>query len=126
MKDIQNRADIELLINKFYKKVLVDDTIGYIFKDVVHLDWDVHIPIMYDFWETILLGEVKYKGNPMIKHIQLSKQETLKKEHFDQWLQLWEETIRSLFLGSKSEEAIERAQSIGALMLHKINQDNPQ
>lgn len=124
MRDIQNRADIEILINEFYKKILKDEVVGFIFTDVVKLNWEVHIPIIYDFWETILLGEIKYKGNPMIKHLELSRKERLKKEHFDQWFQLWEETIRSMFEGSKSDEAIERAKSIGALMLHKINQEH--
>ncbi len=32
MKDIENKADIEILINEFYDKVKMDDTIGYIFK----------------------------------------------------------------------------------------------
>lgn len=126
MEDIQSRADIELLINEFYQKILKDKVVGFIFTEVVKLDWEVHIPIMVDFWGSILLSEMKYKGNPMVKHIELSRKEGLTKKHFDQWLQLWEATIRSLFAGPKSEEAIERAKTIGALMLHKINQDNLQ
>ncbi len=73
MKDIQERKDIELLVDEFYKKVLKDDVIGHFFTEVVQLDWEKHIPIMYDFWETTLLGNIKYKGNPMVKHIELSK-----------------------------------------------------
>ncbi len=122
MKDIEKRTDIVLLIDEFYKKVLVDESIGFIFKDIVALNWDTHIPIMYDFWESILHGQANYKGNPMIKHLELSKKVLLNKTHFDKWLQLWSETNHSLFKGPKSEEAISRATSIGGLMLHKINQ----
>ncbi|WP_367274609.1 group III truncated hemoglobin [uncultured Lutibacter sp.] len=50
MKDINNREDIELLVNKFYEKVKVDETIGYIFNEIANINWDKHLPKMYDFW----------------------------------------------------------------------------
>ncbi len=122
MNDIQTRQDIEILIDKFYKKVIIDDVIGDFFTETVQLDWTVHIPIMYDFWESTLLSAGKYKGNPMIKHIDLSEKKQLKAEHFERWLKLWEETINEHFKGKKSEEAIMRAKQIGGLMNHKIQQ----
>ena len=48
-KDIANRTDIELLVNKFYDKVTADTTIGYIFTDVAKVNWELHLPRMYDF-----------------------------------------------------------------------------
>lgn len=122
MKDIQDRADIEFLINEFYKTVIDDQVIGYIFTDVVKLDWERHIPIMYDFWETTLLGAMKYKGNPMTKHIQLNRKESLQPEHFERWINLWETTTKANFSGEKANEAIQRAKSIAGLMMHKIKQ----
>ena len=50
MKAINNREDIELLVNKFYEKVKVDETIGYIFNEIANINWDKHLPKMYDFW----------------------------------------------------------------------------
>lgn len=123
MKDIQNRKDIELIIDKFYQKVLKDDVIKHFFTKAVSLDWEIHIPIMYDFWESILLDGNKYKGNPMIKHIDLSRKTPIEQLHLDRWLQLWEDNIRSAYEGKKAEEAIERAYSIGGLMLHKIKRN---
>ncbi|TBW30415.1 group III truncated hemoglobin [Gramella sp. KN1008] len=120
MKDIQNRKDIELLVDEFYKLVIKDEKIGHFFTRVVKLDWDHHIPVMYDFWESSLLGKMKYKGNPMIKHIELSKKETLKEEHFNRWLNLWEKTIRKHFEGKKAETAIQRGRQIAELMKFKI------
>lgn len=120
MKDIQNRADIEFLIEAFYKRVIIDDLIGYFFTKVIKLDWDKHIPVMYDFWETILLGNIKYKGNPMLKHIELNKKETLNAEHFDRWLSHWKNTINENFVGVKANEAIQRAKQIAELMKFKI------
>lgn len=122
MKDIENREDIELLIDAFYQQVVKDDLIGFFFTKVVKLDFERHIPIMYDFWETTLLGNWKYKGNPMVKHIQLNEKEPLSSEHFERWLQLWEDTLSRYFSGPKSEEAVKKAKQIGELMQFKIQQ----
>ena len=122
MRDIHSRKDIEFLVDSFYKKILIDEKIGFFFTEVVELDWDKHIPIMYDFWETTLLGKAKYKGNPMIKHINLHRKKIIKKEHFDRWLSIWKNTINASFDGEKSEEAIKKAEQIGGLMKFKIEQ----
>lgn len=123
-KDIEERRDIEVLVDAFYKKVVVDDVIGSFFTEVVELDWDKHIPVMYDFWETTLLGNMRYKGNPMIKHIELNRKEPLEARHFDRWLALWESTVRDNFRGIKADEAILRARQIGELMKFKIQQNS--
>jgi hemoglobin len=122
LKDIENSGDIRFLIDEFYKQVVNDDLIGHFFTEVVKLDWEVHIPVMNDFWGTILLGEIKYKGNPMWKHIELNEKDPLGAEHFERWLFLWETTIRKNFTGNKAEEAIQRARHIAELMKHKIQQ----
>ena len=36
MQDIENKQDIELLINEFYKKVMADPFIGPFFTKVAH------------------------------------------------------------------------------------------
>ena len=53
-RDIENRADIDLLMCEFYVKAMADDLIGHIFTDVARLDLDRHLPIIGDFWETLL------------------------------------------------------------------------
>ncbi len=54
---------------------------------------------MYDFWGSVLLGTNAYKGNPMIKHIQLNEKTPLQVAHFQRWLRLWEETVNECFEG---------------------------
>lgn len=120
MNDITSRTDIEKLVDHFYRKVVKDQVIGYIFTNVVQLDWEVHIPIMYNFWESILLGGAHYRGNPMLKHMDLNKKVKLKKAHFERWNYLWKETNEQLFTGPKSVEAITRARHISKLMMHKV------
>jgi hemoglobin len=122
LTDISTEDDIRTLIDSFYKKVIVDPVIGSIFTDVVKLSWEKHIPIMYSFWGTVLLGKNTYTGNPMIKHIDLDKKTELTALHFDTWLSLWEVTVNENFSGEKANEAIARAKSIAGLMLLKIEE----
>jgi hemoglobin len=119
MKDIESRKDIEQLVNEFYTKVLEDKKIGFFFNEIAHIDWAKHFPIMYDFWETILFDTMKYKGNPMTKHIVLSKKEPLTSEHFERWLLLWNQTVNENFTGDRASEAIKRAKMIADLMKYK-------
>lgn len=126
MREIRSREDIEFLVDTFYKKVLDDEVIGYIFTEVAKLDWDSHMPIMYDFWETMLLGNMLYKGNPMLKHIALDQKEKLTAQHFDRWIQLWRETLENHFTGEKATEAIQRAEMMRQLMQYKIEQSRNQ
>ena len=119
-KEITNRADIEFLIDAFYKKVVIDPKIGDFFNKIIVLDWAVHIPIMYDFWETVLLGHMKYKGNPVMRHIELNRKSALTEIHFSTWVALWRETINEHFEGKKADEAIDRAEKMEKLLLAKI------
>jgi len=120
MRDIEKRRDVELLVNTFYDKVKVNPTLGYIFNDVAQVDWPVHLPKMYDFWSSILLGEHSYSGNPMRKHVELGKLTSLTEREFSEWLSLFNQTVDELFEGEKAETAKIRAENIARLMLYKI------
>jgi hemoglobin len=120
-KDIANRQDIQVLIDSFYTKVRQDHVIGYIFNEIARVDWPHHLPIMYDFWEGVLFQKGGYAGNPMIIHKQLHQQSPLTKEHFDQWLKLFLETIGEHFEGEKAELARQRAISIATTIRIKIS-----
>jgi hemoglobin len=39
-RDIENRRDIETLVNHFYKKIKNDPIIRYIFTDIAHVNWE--------------------------------------------------------------------------------------
>ena len=120
--DILTKADIAELVDAFYVKVVADPVIGFIFTDVVALSWDEHIPIMNDFWGSILLATGEYHRNPMIKHLDLDKRVLLVDEHFDRWLELWKETINENFDGPRARFALERATQIARVMQAKIIQ----
>ena len=119
-KDIGNQQDIILLVNTFYEKVKRSEPIGYIFSDVAKVNWPQHLPVMYAFWSGILLGDTAYTGNPMTKHIALSKITPMTEVEFTEWLNLFTETVDELFEGEKATEAKVRSGNIARLMLHKI------
>lgn len=113
MKEIADRKDIILMVNSFYEKVKQDNLIGPVF---AHVDWPHHLPIMYNFWASMLLGEQSYQGNPFQKHVPLP----LKAGHFDQWLKLFVETVDENFEGDRAQEVKDRAQSIARVFQHKL------
>jgi hemoglobin len=118
--DLQNRADIELLVNCFYDKVKQDETIGYLFNDVAKVNWEKHLPVMYSFWENIIFYTSNYQGNPMDAHTKLNQQSRLKMQHFQQWNKLFAESVDQLFEGEKAELIKQRALSISTVMQIKI------
>lgn len=124
LMDIQSRTDIELLLTTFYEKVKKDDTIGFIFNDVAKVNWEHHIPIICDFWETLLLDTSSYTKNAMQVHYTLNRKIPLEEKHFQRWLQLFSETVDDLFSGAIAGQAKSKARSIASLMQFKINQQN--
>ena len=120
-KDIESRSDIEKLINTFYDKVKTDKIIGYFFTDVVNVNWEKHLPVMYDFWEQIVFETNFYKGNPMQPHLNLNAQSPMKDEHFRQWLLLFTDATDALFAGEKAELIKQRATGIATVMQIKMS-----
>src|SRR5690606_7509111 len=113
MKDIQTREDIQLLVDAFYEKVQYDDLLSPVFS---HVDWPHHLPVMYNFWSSLLLGDRSYQGNPFQKHQSLA----IGKAHFAAWLRLFTLTIDEHFEGAVATEAKERAQSIAGMFQYKL------
>ncbi len=115
-KDIKSIEDIKLLVNKFYDKVNNDDLLKWIFNDLSKVDWKTHLPVMYDFWSSILLGTKVYKGQPFDVHLYLP----VDKKHFDRWVKLFEESVDENFDGLIAKEAKLRANTISEIFQHKI------
>lgn len=115
-KDIQEFDDIKLLVNSFYEKVRQDDVLKDIFEKVIQGNWDKHLEKMYSFWQTILLEERTYSGQPFMQHIKLP----IERIHFVRWLELFFQTVDEHFTGHIAEEAKQRAHRIAKVMYSKI------
>lgn len=116
--DITNREDIKLLVDRFYDKVQRDELIGPVFS---HVNWPHHLPIMYNFWSSMMLGDQSYRGNPFQKHLPLP----IKPPHFERWLELFRETVHENFEGEKAGEIITRAESIASIFQMRMGLIQP-
>jgi len=119
-KDMHNRTDIELLVTTFYDKVKLDPVIGNIFTAIAKVNWEKHLPVMFDFWENTIFYTGSYSGNPMQSHQRLNEMFPLRKEHFARWNQLFAATVDELFTGDKAELTKQRAISISTVMQLKL------
>ncbi len=118
--DIENRDDVKFLIDAFYDRVKQNEKIGYIFNDIAKVNWDKHLPVMYNFWENILFFTGSYTGNTMTVHGHIHRVAKFTAEHFNVWLKIFTSTVDELFEGEKAELAKQRAISIATVMQMKL------
>ena len=114
-KDISTQEDIKQMVDSFYDKVNQHELLSPIFNDIAKVDWDSHLPIMYRFWGSILLGEATYTGHPFAKHIPLP----INRYHFEAWVSLFIKNVAEQFEGTNAEEAMLRAKTIGQIFQAK-------
>ena len=121
-KDITSRDDLFLLISRFYEKLLTDDSISYLFTDVAKINLDHHLPVLVDFWDSVLFQSDTYRKNAMQPHLALHQRSPITKQHFETWLRYFTKTVDELFEGATAFIAKERATSIATVMQIKIKQ----
>ena len=100
-------AMIERLVHAFYDKVRADAMLGPIF-DARIRDWGPHLKQMCAFWSSVALMTGRYHGTPMVKHAPLP----VDAAHFDRWLELFEQTVRTICMPEGAEHLIIRARRI--------------
>ena len=77
MNDIQNQDDLYLIVDEFYKKLLSDESISYIFTDVVKIHLEEHLPILVTFWSQAILGTGGYTNNLTQIHLDINDKNLL-------------------------------------------------
>ena len=124
-KDIESRTDIEKLLWDFYEKAFKDELIGHFFTEVVPLNLDEHVPVIADFWESVLLEGRGYRKNVMEIHQDINKKSPMEKQHFDRWVKLFSESVDKFYQGPKAIMVKQRAVSIATMMNIKIAHKSP-
>jgi hemoglobin len=123
-KDIASREDVYLVVSTFYSQVRKNSFIGNYFNETI-TDWDEHLEKLTDFWETNLFYKAKYKGNPMRVHGEVDQKfgGEITSEHFGEWLNLWVQTIDSLFEGELANRAKNNAAKMATHLFMNIYQN---
>ena len=124
MNDIQNQDDLYLLVDEFYKKLLADESISYIFTDIVKILLEEHLPILVTFWSQAILGTGGYSNNLTQIHLDINTKEYLSPELFTIWLDHFYTTVDENFKGSKAEQIKTQALSIATIMQIKSAQQS--
>jgi len=123
MNDIQSQSDLYLLVDEFYKKLLSDSSISYIFNDVVKIKIEEHLPILVTFWSQAILGTGGYANNLTQIHLDINAKEYLSPELFKIWLNHFYTAVDEYFRGEKAEQIKTQALNIATIMQIKIAQN---
>ncbi len=116
-QEIKTTEQIKELVDAFYTKVNANKLLSPVFNEEANVNWETHLPKMYKFWSTQLIGTADYTGRPFPPHMELS----IGKAHFEQWLTLFVETIDENFIGDVAEMAKTKAKNIAAVFEYKLS-----
>ncbi|HUR10220.1 MAG TPA: group III truncated hemoglobin [Flavitalea sp.] len=117
-KDITDRNDVKILLDNFYRKVKQDDLLAPVFRMRIPDEeaWPAHMQVLYEFWESVLFGEIAFRGNPFPKHVGLG----ITSVHFDRWIMLFHGTIDEFFAGRIATEAKVKSDKMRSLFEFKL------
>ncbi len=101
-----DEAVLERLVREFYGAAREDALLGPVFARVK--DWEAHIAKICTFWSSVALMTGRYHGQPMAAHLPLP----LEPAHFTRWLELFEQTARSVCSPAGAEHVMLRARRI--------------
>lgn len=120
-RDIAGRDDIVRLVDRFYARIRGDAKLGPVFEQIAHVDWEAHLPKMYDFWDTVLFRSGTFRGNPITAHAKLVPLTDMGLPTFEHWLTLFRETVAQLFEGEKAGHIVRCAEDMANVLYSKIH-----
>ncbi len=118
--DLTTRADVEALLRRFYGRVFVDEVLAEPFAELRIKGLDAHIPVMCDFWETVLFRAGLYRGSALHAHRHVHQRTPLSARHFVRWLATWNNTVDEMHRGPVAEHAKLQAARIAWAMHRRL------
>ncbi len=104
------------MLEAFYAKAFKDKIIQHYFNDVAKINMEKHLPVIVNFWESVLFETPVYKGNTITVHQHLHQLSPFTQAHFNHWLLLFNQTTDELFEGDMADKIKQRAQSIATVI----------
>lgn len=125
LTDIADRADLEALLCRFYGTVLDDDVLADAFAEIREVSGlDSHIPVMADFWETVLFRAGLYQGSALPAHLKVHNRTPLAGGHFVRWLTTWAATVDDMYSGPIAHRAKTEGARIAWAMHRRLTGGN--
>ncbi|MFZ4301129.1 group III truncated hemoglobin [Streptomyces cinereoruber] len=119
-RDIRDRADLDVLLRRFYTEAFADPLIGPFFTEVAGTDLEAHLPGITDFWERALFRTASYGRDAFAPHAALHAVRPLTAAHFGRWVQLWRATVDGLHAGPRAERAKAQGERIALALLRRL------
>ncbi|MEU6989404.1 group III truncated hemoglobin [Streptomyces sp. NPDC046465] len=118
--DIASRADLDVLLRRFYTAAFADPLIGPFFTEIAGTDLDAHLPRIADFWERALFRTADYRRDAFAPHAALHAARPLTAAHFGRWVQLWQAAVDGLHRGPNADRAKAQGERIAVAMLRRL------
>jgi hemoglobin len=115
-------AQIDAMMGAFYAGIRTHPVLGPIFMDKIGDSakaWNAHEEKIARFWRNAILHERSYDGRPQQVHMATP---TVMPEHFELWLDLFEETANRVLPPETARPWIALARRIGAGMRMGVEQ----
>lgn len=116
------KTNLRTMVISFYTQVLKDELVGPFFIDRLGSDlagtiWGEHLDILTNFWASIYLSDMAYRGSPFAPHIQM---QGLKAETFQRWLELFSNTVESVYEPHIAQQLKQRSQLIAGNFMRNL------
>jgi hemoglobin len=111
---------VEALLRRFYGEVLMDELLAQPFTMIRRKGLESHLPVMCDFWETVLFRAGRYQRSALRAHQDVHDRHTLTARHFLRWLTLWNSTVDQMFDGPVAGHAKIQAARIARAMHRRL------
>jgi hemoglobin len=118
--DIGSRADIDVLMRRFYERAMSDPLLAPVFDVLAVVGLDEHLVVVGDFWEQILFRTTRYEGSFTPVHRALHGHHGLTPERFGRWLELWTDTVDVLFDGGNADRAKTKAAAMARSLARSL------
>jgi hemoglobin len=118
-----SNENIKKFVMKFYVKIFNDTIVGPFFisklgDDMDNEHWVEHLEFIVGFWTAIAFGTPKYTRQLFLPHTQLGD---VKRETFEQWLKLFDETQDEIYISAIADKFKERAHIIAGNFMRNLN-----
>jgi hemoglobin len=124
-RDLATRADVESLLRRFYSEAFHDELLAAPFAELSSGGLEQHLPVMCDFWETVLFRAGLYRRNALHAHRRIHQHTPLATQHFVRWLTLWTTTIDHMYQGPVAQHAKVQAARIATAMHRRTGTHAP-